>query len=399
MAENKHIYASSLRGFCSVEMCWNFLRDIADALATLHARGIYYGRIDLRSIIVDGQHFLLSQDDKGGCASSDIWSMAAAAMELMLGSPILNGKGEDTMKANTPVPILLNRECDTMNAMLQRCLAYDKAARPAAAEVRTVAEKEIKRLAGKKREPRQLFAGVKTDESNEIDKKWPESMFDGMKNIILILLLTFFTCLPTMAQTSLEANGENETAKLLNAVLLLRNASNEEWNEAQDLFAKYANLVTLMDELKDRENDCLLVKKNVNHFGVNRIINAVKRGRRVQNSGKELLDGADARFKYSIYEKGVKKGCTAAYEMTKRSGKQVFVIIPYSATQKYETNLYVEGGTVYQPTMRDKNGVTYYYIDAEPGPCDSDILKLKITNSNSDANASFVIINHNYRNK
>lgn len=398
MAEEKHIYASSLRGFCSVEMCWRFLHDMADALAALHAQGAYYGRIDLRSVIVDGQHFLLPQDGKSGCASSDIWSLAAAAMELMLGSPILNGKGEVAMNAKTPVPILPNRECDAVNALLQRCLAYDKAARPAAAEVRTIADNEILRLSVKKRETRQLFAGTKAEERDEIDKKWPESIVDGVKNIIICLVLTLFACLPAMAQTSLETNGENETAKLLNAVLLLRDASDEQWNEAQDLFAKYANLVTLMDELKDRENDCLLVKKNVNHFGVNRIINAVKRGRRVQNSGKELLDGADARFKYSIYEKGVRKGCTAAYEMTKRSGKQVFVIIPYSAMQKYETNLYVEGGTVYQPTMRDKNGVTYYYIDAEPGPCAGDTLKLDITN-NGNANAAFVIINHNYRNK
>lgn len=399
MAEHKHIYASSLRGYCSEEMCWRFLHDLADALDALHARGAYYGRIDLRRIIVDGQHFLLPQDGKGDCAAADIWSLAAAAMELMLGSPILNGKGETAMKENTPVPILSNRECSAMNALLQRCLAYDKAARPAAAEVRAIAYNEVQRFAMKKREARQLFVGTKAEESDDIDKKWPESMVDTMKSTILILVLAFFTCLPAVSQTSLETRGENETAKLLSAVLMLRNASGEQWNEAQELFAKYANLVTLMDELKDRENDCLLVKKNVNHFGVNRIINAVKRGRRVQNSGKELLDGADARFKYSIYEKGVKKGCTAAYEMTKRSGKQVFVIVPYNAMQKYETVLYVDGGAVYEPAMRDKNGVTYYYIDVETGPCDSDVLKLEIANKDNDTNASFVIINHNYRNK
>lgn len=399
MAEHKHIYASSLRGYCSVEMCWRFLHDLADALDALHARGAYYGRIDLRRIIVDGQHFLLPQDGKGDCAAADIWSLAAAAMELMLGSPILNGKGETVMKENTPVPILSNRECSAMNALLQRCLAYDKVARPAAAEVRAIAYNEIQRLAMKKREARQLFVSTKAEESDDIDKKWPESMVDTMKSTILILVLAFFTCLPAVSQTSLETRGENETAKLLSAVLMLRNASGKQWNEAQELFAKYANLVTLMDELKDRENDCLLVKKNVNHFGVNRIINAVKRGRRVQNSGKELLDGADARFKYSIYEKGVKKGCTAAYEMTKRSGKQVFVIVPYNAMQKYETVLYVDGGAVYEPAMRDKNGVTYYYIDVETGPCDSDVLKLEIANKDNDSNASFVIINHNYRNK
>lgn len=399
MAENEYIYASSLKGYCPLGVCWQYLHDLADAIADVHAQGCCCGTICLNRVRIEGRHFIMPQGNDVGCVCSDIWSLAASAMELVLGSPILNGKGEGTMKANTPVPLLSYKGYDAMNALLQRCLAFDKEQRPTAVEVRDIAKEEIKRLSVRPREKRRLFASNAANVANEIDEKWPESMIDGMKNMMLTLLLALFTCLPIKAQAGLEVNGETETAKLLNAVLLLREAGNEQWNEAQEQFAKYVNLVTLMDELKDRENDCLLVKSSIRHFGVNRIINAVKRGRRVQNSGKELLDGADARFKYSIYEKGVKKGCTATYKMTKRNGKQVFVIVPYVATQMYDTQLYVEGGAVYEPTIRDNDGVTYYYIDTEQGPCDSDILKLKITNADNDANASFVVINHNYRNK
>ena len=399
MAENGHIYASSLKGYCPLGVCWQYLYDLADTIADMHSQGCCCGKIDLNRVQIDGPHFVLPPNNEGGCVGSDIWSLAASAMELVLGTPILNGKGEGAMRANTPIPLLSYKGYDAMNVLLQRCLAFDKEQRPTAVEVRDTAKKEIKRLASKPREKRKLLASSSANTANEIDNRWPESMIDGMKNVMLSLLLALFACLPLKAQAGLEVNGETETAKLLNAVLLLREAGNEQWNEAQEQFSKYANLVTLMDELKDRENDCLLVKSSIRHFGVNRIINAVKRGRRVQNSGKELLDGADARFKYSIYEKGVKKGCTATYKMTKRNGKQVFVIVPYLATQMYDTQLYVEGGVVYEPSMRDKNGVTYYYIDTEQGPCDSDILKLKIMNADDDANASFVVINHNYRNK
>jgi hypothetical protein len=108
------------------------------------------------------------------------------------------------------------------------------------------------------------------------------------------------------------------------------------------------------------------------------------------------LSGDNPHFEYSLFEKGIKKGATATYTLSGRSGQQCFVIVPYSAGQAYSTELRIGSGTALRPD-KDENGVTYYVISSKAGPKPGENITLKITNKDSRSNASFVVINHNYR--
>jgi len=202
-------------------------------------------------------------------------------------------------------------------------------------------------------------------------------------------------------QSFLDKEKEAYTLELMEAAKTLRIRTEESWNKAQADFSLILDSFTMMDELSDIDNDCALAGKSVDSFGLNRMISMLKRSRTVvQNTGKGLLDGTDLRFHYSIYEKGIRQGCTATYDgLSGRAGKQVFIIIPYSADQPYETELSLESGRKYTVTHKDKEGIIYYLIDTMEGPEADDSLVLKICNKDSQNNRSFVIINHNYRDK
>ena len=224
-------------------------------------------------------------------------------------------------------------------------------------------------------------------------------MVAGVTHSILILLMITLPHFVSFGQITLNEQEEIVTSKLLNAVLVLRHGDTIAWKTAYNELAKQQSQFTLMNELKDERNDCSLGTDNVKSFGVNRIVADLKMGLRVQNTGQELLDGSDTRFKYSLFEKGIKKGCTSTYTLKGRSGKQVFLIVPFAADQPYTSELRKSDGTLIAPSGKDAEGITYYFVDTKTGPTLGETLMLKISNKDLKNNASFVIINHNYRNK
>lgn len=398
MVNTSEIYATSLKGYCSVKVCWQFLYDVADQLAVLHTDNKSHGSVTLRHVRVDGSHFRLCAETQGGNQASDIWNLAASAMELFLGSPILNGAGEKALHKNTPIPILSQDETATLNRLLHRCLNFNAGERPRANYVRDIAKAEVEKLNEESRAPRIHTTTSEPEMLEKFDKQWPESMLAGIRKVVSVIILGLLAVVPVAAQSVLDNPAETETAKLREAVLLLRSNNRNHWNKAHNILSTRINMITLMDELKDASNDCALVGTQVQSLGINRMINELKRGRRVQNTGKDLLDGADSRFKYSIYEKGLKKGRTATYILTGRSGEQIFLIVPYKSTQNYSVELRIGEKCVIQPLQKDKDGITYYHISKSDGPRIQEKLYLKISNKDQSENAAFVVINHNYRN-
>ena len=396
------IYASSLKGFCSIPLCWQFIREISEQLETVHASGRVHGRVDLGHVVIEGDHFVLEKEDsfKEQTTESDIWSLAASAFELMIGSPIFNGEGENSQNENTPIPSLPQPEAESLNRLLHSCLSIQKVQRPTAAEIRSAATDALARVGHQERQPRVHAIAHTQEQLDSIDRQWPEKMVTGaLRGVAVLLVLLFSTAFSSLqAQVKLNA-GEEVTQDLLDAVLLLRHSDARSWNKAQDELEKWLPKFTLMNELQDQENDCLLINSQVKSFGVNRIVSELKRGNRVQNSGRELLDGADVRFNYSLFEKGVKMGRTATYTMSGRSGKQVFLVVPFASVQPYTVELVKADGTVIPPYGKDANGITYFEVDQAGGPAPGETLTLKITNKDASHNASFVIINHNYRDK
>ena len=394
----EYLFANDLKGFCSIRLCWQFLYDVSGDLLKLHTSSRTHGCVDLSHISLDGQHFVLVKGCGGATPASDIWALAASAMELVLGSPIFNGEGESSQKANTPIPTLPYSDTEHLNILLHRCLDVNTDNRPSVAEINRIAMKEIENNLSTGREHRIFSSPITPEKMNKTDYQWPEKMASGMKHLMVFLILLMLAPLASYSQISLN-DEELVTNKLLNAVLLLRQHDQKNWNLAQDELEKRLKLITLMNELLDRDNDCPLVSDQIKSFGVNRIVTGLKNGRRIQNSEKQLLDGSDGKYNYSLYEKGIKKGCTSTATLTGRYGKQVFLIIPYTPNQPYSTELRKNDGTLYTPIGKDAQGITYYVIDTADGPSEGETLTLQITNSNMKQNASFVIINHNYRNK
>lgn len=395
------IYATSLKGYCSLQLCWRFLQDVSAQLVSIHESGQTHGSVDLQHIAIEGRQFILSESEATDNASSesDVWSLAASAFELMLGSPILNGAGESSQNGRTPLPALPQAGAEPLNLLLHRCLNHNTAERPTAAEVFATAQKVVEREMQPTRPPRIQVAARKQETLEKADRQWPERMLAGVTKQVTLLLVLLLVAVCSFAQVSLNATDEQVTKKLLNAVLLLRKGDARNWNMAHDELEKRVSQFTLMDELEDEIHDCPLVSGQMKTFGVNRMVTELKRGSRVQNTGRELLDGADTRFNYSLFEKGIKKGATATYTMSGRYGRQVFLIVPYYTKQPYSVELAIRNRTVIPITGKDENGITYYIVDTGSGPVGGDTIILKITNDDKNNNASFVIINHNYRNK
>lgn len=400
METNDKIYASSLKGFCSVGVCWQMLHDLSSQLSEWHGRDIAHGHVDLKHIMVQGRNFILEEEKSATTTypEQDIWNLAAAAFELMMGSPVFNGAGEGAQQKSTPIPSLPQPEAEELNKLITKCLNYQQKERPTAREIMDIASDNLKTLSQKEREPRTYILINSTESLAKTDRQWPEKMLSSLARNLVVFLLLMLT-LPAFSQVSMDKQAETVTQKLLDAALLLRNGDVNDWNTAQDELEKRLSQFTLMNELQDRSNDCPLISSQVKTFGVNRIVMALKKGQRVQMSGQELLDGADVRFSYSLFEKAIKKGCTSTYSLSGRYGKQVFLVVPHSSRQAYTTELILENGSTITPAGKDADGVTYYLIDTAEGPKQGENIHLKITNKDSDNNASFVIINHNYRDK
>jgi hypothetical protein len=397
MANNNDIYATALKGYCNMAVCWQFMHDISSSLENIHSRNKAHGKVSLGNVIVEGRHFKLVENCSGAEKEEDIWCLAASAMELMLGSSIFNGKGEGEINTNTPIPSLAAPEAEKLNALLVQCLSPVKEKRATATQIKDIAAREINRTAEKRREPKMQkeFIGETTVE--EIDSKWPDNIFTQTIRSIIVLLI-FLTGTQTMNAQTLEEAGEHELLQMRNAVLLLRNDNEKSWNKAQDELDKLKEIFTLMDELRDSKNDCKPISSEVKRFGVNIIVSELKNGRRIQLSNRELLDGSDERFDFSMFEKCIKKNSTATYKMTGRYGKQVFLVIPYRSGNKYSCSLQFGERAPLKPDIIDKNGISYFFIDANEGPSPEETTTLKITNK-KNGNASFVIMNHNYREK
>lgn len=386
-----------LKGYCQPATCWQYLHDVSSSLEAVHSTGKSHGNISLAHVIVKGRHFELADNFGNTPKESDIWSLAASAMELMLGSPIFNGKGEDAVNSRTPIPSLASNDAHTLSELLCRCLSPSKSQRPSAAEIKDVAAKELKIAAGKHREVRMPKEVAGETEVHEIERKWPDSMMSINLKFLITLLLAFASWQSINAQT-LEEAGEKELLRMRGSVLLLRDNTKENWDRAQDEISDQLNTFTLMDKLRDSVNDCKPISDRVKRLRINVIIGELKEGRRVQNSSKELLGGEDSRFSYSIFEKCIKKKATATYTIAGHSGKQVFVVIPYRAGNPYSCTLSVGNGEQLEPDNVDKEGISYFFIDTAAGPAPGEDITLKIYNGKND-NASFVIMNHNYKDK
>lgn len=391
MNETNTTYASNIKGYCPVNVCWQYIHDIALQISKL-AADVPQPIINLGNVEIQEDKFILKYDSGTNDALSNVWRLAATAIELINGSPIFNGQGEKAQKATSPIPQLPQEESQSLNDLLRRCLNFDKTKRPNFIEIADISSKEIDKFSAQPRLRRASNSVTDKQAQNTIDSKWPENMIVNMRNIITVLLLSM-SLLVANAQTFLNDNNETETQILVNNILLLRINHEKNWNLAQEKLNEHINEITLMTKLIDSNNDCLLSGKQ--RFFINIIINELKRKGRVQFSSKEFLDGQENHIPFSVIEKGIKKGATSTYTIKNRIGRQCFAIIPYNATQEYSTELLV-GNTAIKP-HKDTKGITYYIFDVSKDG--NNVITLKVSNKDQLKNAVFVIVNHNPKSK
>jgi hypothetical protein len=395
MSAPSTIYASDLKGYCPLNVCWQYILDVSQQLSKV-ATDTLQPVVALNNVEIQQDKFILTNATTKTDAVANVWLLAASAIELINGSPIFNGQGEKAQKATSPIPQLPQEEAKSLNILLHRCLNFDKSQRPGFAEIAKIAQQESDKLSHQQRQCRASHCVTDKQKQNEIDSKWPESMIANIRNVITSLLLAL-SLITVNAQNFLQEHNEAETQALVNDILLLRNNNEKSWNLAQDNLGAHIQEITLMTKLIDRNNDCLLSGKQ--RFFINIIVNELKRKGRVQFSSKEFLDGPENHAPFSIIEKGIKKGATSTYTIKNRIGQQCFAIIPFNASQAYSTELRIGNGPVISPSTKDAKGITYYILDANQGPKDGENITLKISNQDKVSNATFVIVNHNPKSK
>lgn len=181
---------------------------------------------------------------------------------------------------------------------------------------------------------------------------------------------------------------DQELASLVDVVKLLRVQNEKNYNEATKIL-KADNKWTPMNETgKLKDTECKPSKKTPN-FKLNRILTSVARERKYISAKGEMLNGEDERYHYSLYERSLKKKSEATYRLRNRSGKQVFVIVPFNK-QKGSLSVMVNGENL-SSTKEAEDGTLICNFIANGS-------EIYLTVKNLSTNPlAFVIINHNSR--
>lgn len=376
------VYASSLKGYATPEMLWRFLLDVSRPMAERHARHETSGPVDLDTVTVEDDTFIPGPAKAVGTPEEDVWQLAAASFELATGSPLFPAREQ---KATTPIPALRQPELERFSDLMGRCLAFDAAARPSAKEIETVAAREWEKSRSRRRQ-RRIPVLAEKKSASDYDRHWPETF-------LLSLVLLIGLALPLHAQDYVP---DDMTGRLVEAAGKLRKGGEQNWKEAEDLLRNKRDAFTLMDEISSPEADCPLLPFRFSCFGINRLVNGLKDGDRVQSTGKDFKNGADSRFGYAVIEKGVRQGKMAQYRMTGRQGKQVFLILPFDTGQKYHAAL-VWNGRRYRGIEKE-DGMVLLLLPEDAGLSNYDTLVLELSND-GDADAAFILINDKIGNR
>ncbi len=202
---------------------------------------------------------------------------------------------------------------------------------------------------------------------------------------LLIFLLSLCVTLPCLGQSA-----DVELQKLVDIVKSLRGGS-AAFAEATAVLASDPAW-TPMNELRaaDASAECRASDK-VPGFRLNKLLAASEQAQRFETSTGNMLNGEDARFNYSLFERGIKAGATAVYTLRGREGAQTFVILPYDGGSGSFAATISCGGVPFEVKEYTDGSLVFTGNVASGQP-----LTLSIANT-SGRNISFAILNHNSR--
>lgn len=209
-------------------------------------------------------------------------------------------------------------------------------------------------------------------------------------------LLSFFAslcfCSGLMAQTGIE---DKELAVLVDVVGMLRESTEENFNKASRILSDDVKWIPMYETGRVREDLECKASENVPGFKLNRILSKAYESRKYVSTHGDMVNGEDARYDYSLYERTLKPMAQVEYHLKGREGKQVFIIIPYNRSKALEATISCAGKKWPGKVEDDGTSIIKWETDTPSGDME---LVLSVTNG-SDSPQSFVIINHNTRRK
>lgn len=145
---------------------------------------------------------------------------------------------------------------------------------------------------------------------------------------------------------------------------------------------------TPMDELGIvREAECKASERTPG-FRLNSALTNAENKERYQTTTANHLNGADSRYAYSLFEKTLKAGASASYELPGRWGQQTFILIPYSGGISADVS---SDGVRFSSSPMGDGALRFSGNAVKDKP-----VKVEVRNSSS-SNVSYVLINYNSR--
>lgn len=207
---------------------------------------------------------------------------------------------------------------------------------------------------------------------------------------LLMFLSALFLGFNLIAQTE-----DEEMQNLIDIVGTLRGTRDKTaWDNVKETLANDKQW-TIMDELRQSENECRITDRTVQWFSINRMLSQ-NMGYENSRARGDFNSGEDPNFNYSLIERSVKAGAAVSYELKFRQGKQEFVVMPYETEGVNMTIEAYRGDELLATGKTASDGNIYLVIDADKNIKSDDVMRIVVTN-NGDKNMAFVIINHNTR--
>ena len=207
---------------------------------------------------------------------------------------------------------------------------------------------------------------------------------------LLMFLSALFLGFNLIAQTE-----DEEMQNLIDIVGTLRGTRDKTaWDNVKETLANDKQW-TIMDELRQNENECRITDRMVQWFSINRMLSQ-NMGYENSRARGDFNSGEDPNFNYSLIERSVKAGAAVSYELKFRQGKQEFVVMPYETEGVNMTIEAYRGDELLATGETASDGNIYLVIDADKNIKSDDVMRIVVTN-NGDKNMAFVIINHNTR--
>ena len=380
-----------IAGYTTEQSVWKLIGCLAEASKTADLCSLHP-----KDITLDGDSFQVAATPHSGdtlpfeapehalgrgSEAANVWAIGAIAFYTLMGVGLFEEKGGRVQTEETNIPrIGQTHGSRQLGDTIYRCLSYHPGQRISLDDLQAEANRA---LSSPPPPPKRVMHPSGGTYKNSPVKFWPEEMCG------LLLLLLFM--IPGLVVGQERTKVPDELAAIVRRCILLRSHANSD--KVAREFA-YDHAWTLMDELPvDKSGECTL-KNRVDTFGLNDMgFRLAKSHAGVTNARSRFRNGQDPRYNYSFIEVTAKKGCAVSYDITRRQGRQVFVVVPYSPKADFSLTMSRNGKPVGR-MEKDNDGTIYLFINEKVEK--DDTLRLTIQNS-SGRNQAFVIINYNSR--